>query len=173
MGPTSHRPAGDGPAFDPRTTPVRRRTVLVLLGAGAVAATGGLSVVLQGCAGPPVTVTLDVDPAMLAPGSPTELTFPLTIDGWTVEASVWLVRQADGGLVAFDPRCTHASCAYDWSADRASFQCRCHDGQFGLDGTVLSGPPPRPLDRFPVRQTAAGIELVVPDTFVRPKESLG
>ena len=40
------------PAFDPRATPVPRRRVLLLIGAGALAAGGGLGAVLAACAGP-------------------------------------------------------------------------------------------------------------------------
>jgi Rieske Fe-S protein len=31
------------------------------------------------------------------------------------------------------------------------FYCPCHNGVFAKDGTVVSGPPPRPLDRFEVK----------------------
>jgi Rieske Fe-S protein len=31
------------------------------------------------------------------------------------------------------------------------FFCPCHNGVFDKDGNVVSGPPPRPLDRFEVK----------------------
>ena len=173
MGNAADSPVPDRAVFDPHATPLRRRTVLVLMGAGAVAATGGLAMVLEGCSVPPVTVTLDVDPASLVVGTPTEVSFPLALGDRTVEASTWLVKQASGHIIAFDPRCTHALCAYTWAADLGRFQCPCHDGRFALDGAVLAGPPPRALDRFPVRETATGIEVDVPGSFATPKESLG
>jgi Rieske Fe-S protein len=105
-------------------------------------------------------------------GTPTEVPFTLTIGDDAVEASAWLVRTAAGEVIAFDPRCTHAVCAYDWSEDARRFKCQCHDGSFALDGTVLAGPPPRPLDRFPARVIGDVIELDVPASFVTPKESL-
>jgi hypothetical protein len=37
---------------------------------------------------------------------------------------------------------------------------------------VLAGPPPKPLMRFPVRETEAGIEVDVPSDFQTPRESL-
>jgi Rieske Fe-S protein len=162
------------PTFDPRSTPVPRRRVLALMGAGAttIAVGGGLSVLLQACSGPPVTVQLAVDPVSLVPGAPVEVPFTMTSGGQTVEGSTWLVIEASGELVAFDPRCTHALCQYAWSGDAYRFKCGCHDGQFALDGTVLSGPPPRPLDRFPVRQAGGTIEIDVPAGFQTPRESL-
>ena len=173
MGTSSDRPAAHRPVFDPQTTILPRRTVLLLMGAGAVVASGGLGAVLAGCSGPPVTVALDVTVDDLVVGTPTEAPFTLVTGNGTVEGSTWLVRQASGDLIAFDPRCTHALCAYQWSTDLDRFQCFCHDGRFALDGTVLAGPPPRALDRFPVRETATGIEIDVPSSFGAPQESLG
>jgi Rieske Fe-S protein len=47
--------------------------------------------------------------------------------------------------------CTHLGCRIRWIADEGKFYCPCHNGIFDRDGTVLSGPPPRPLDRFEVK----------------------
>jgi Rieske Fe-S protein len=119
-----------------------------------------------------VTVALDVDLDDLVVGTPSEIPFTVTSGNDTLEGSTWLVKQASGDLIAFDPRCTHGLCAYEWSPELARFQCFCHEGRFALDGTVLSGPPPRALDRFPVRETATGIEIDVPSSFRTPRESL-
>ena len=78
------------------------------------------------------------------------------------------MKRSTGDLVAFDPRCTHARCAYDWT-DQARFACLCHAGFFRIDGTVISGPPPRPLDQFGVRETGGRIELEVPEDFATPR----
>lgn len=160
--------------FDPRTTPVPRRRVLLLIGAGAgvLAAGGGLAVLLEGCSGPPVTVTVDFDTATLVVGTPVEVPFTLPEGSGSMPASAWLVKTDAGEIVAFDPRCTHALCAYEWLAAVAKFKCHCHDGTFALDGKVLSGPPPHALDRFPARVTGTALELDVPSNFVTPKESL-
>lgn len=74
-------------------------------------------------------------------------------DAWSTirrRRSVWLVRRGRR-LVAFDPRCTHLGCPYAWNDRDRVFECVCHGGVFDLDGRVLDGPPPRPLDRWPVR----------------------
>lgn len=164
---------GAGAPFDPRATPIPRRSMLVLMGASCLGA-GALATVLAGCQSPPVTVSLDLSVADLVVGTPTEVPFTVTMaNGSAVEASTWLVKQADGDLISFDPRCTHALCRYTWSTDLDRFQCGCHDGRYALDGAVLAGPPPRPLDRFPVRETATGIELDIPGNFATPKASLG
>lgn len=60
-----------------------------------------------------------------------------------------LVRPQGGGLVAFSQTCTHLSCAVVYSAERDRLECPCHRGFFSVrDGSVLQGPPPRPLPRI-------------------------
>ena len=170
MGDASRQPTAHPLAFDPRRTRLARRRVLLLM--GAVAAGGGLAVMLGGCSGPPVTITIDVELDSLQVGMPTEVPFTVPINGSDVEGSAWFVKQVSGEIDAFDSRCTHALCSYAWEADNERFQCHCHDGSFAIDGKVLAGPPPRPLDKLPMRLTEAGIELDVPGNFRTPRESL-
>jgi Rieske Fe-S protein len=160
--------------FDPGVTPLPRRRVLALMGAGAsaVATGGGLGVLLGGCVGPPIPVQLDVDPATLETGVPVEHEFTLDTGGAQVEASVWLVKQESGEIVAFDPRCTHGLCSYWWSDEDDLFNCHCHEGSFKIDGTVNAGPPPRQLDRWPMTMTGGTMTVDVPANFATPRESL-
>ncbi len=72
-------------------------------------------------------------------------------DGWvTIEerASVWVVTPDGQEFTIFDPRCTHLGCPYRWESNKHQFLCPCHNGIFSIDGAVLAGPPPRPLDRL-------------------------
>jgi Rieske Fe-S protein len=164
------RPA-TGPAFDPHATPIPRRRMLAIMGMSTLAATG-FGAFLAACKGPPVTVQLDVDPARLVVGTPREVLFTLQQGESAIDGSAWLVRKASGELVAFDPRCTHGLCRYRWSEEGGRFKCGCHDGHFALDGSVLNGPPPRPLGQFPVREAGGVIEVDVPGDFETPRESL-
>jgi menaquinol-cytochrome c reductase iron-sulfur subunit len=86
---------------------------------------------------------------------PEEVVFRRTrIDGWKVtseKSTAWVVRISDSDVVAFAPQCTHLGCAYHWVERTKEFLCPCHTSTFGLDGRVLSGPAPRPLDRYLVR----------------------
>lgn len=73
------------------------------------------------------------------------------VDGWqklTDKASVWLVKTGDDSVVAFNPACTHLACPYHWDGGADQFICPCHGSTFSIDGKVLSGPAPRPLDRY-------------------------
>ncbi len=178
MGPSDRVPAASStpqPSSRPLETPIPRRRMLLLLGAGVLAAGSGLGVLLQGCsAAAPVTVTLAVNPATMPPGGPVEVPFSMTnASGTTISDSMWLLKNADGSLTAYDPRCPHAMCRVNWAATESLFKCNCHGGRFALDGSVLAGPPPRPLNRFPLNATAGVITVDVPADFMRPRESLG
>ena len=75
-------------------------------------------------------------------------------DAWmTTErrSSAWVLTANGKDFVAFDPRCTHLGCPYRWDDQTRRFLCPCHAAVFDLDGQVVTGPPPRPLDRYPCR----------------------
>lgn len=84
---------------------------------------------------------------------PRELKVFQTIkDGWlktTVPKSVWAVKQASGEVVVYSGLCTHLGCGFRWDQQKQEFRCPCHTATFALDGLVLGGPPPRPLDTLP------------------------
>lgn len=63
----------------------------------------------------------------------------------SVERSVWVVKLA-GGLRVYSPICPHLGCEYSWSDIDRDFVCPCHASIFSIDGRVLGGPAPRPLD---------------------------
>lgn len=58
------------------------------------------------------------------------------------------VRNEGGKPVALSARCTHASCAVSWSAGDRQFVCPCHGGRYDAEGRVVTGPPPKPLERL-------------------------
>ena len=93
--------------------------------------------------------------AQLPSDKPQEVVFRRTrIDGWRVvneKTTAWLVKKDDHSAVAFAPQCTHLGCAYHWDEKEKNFLCPCHTSAFSLDGKVLTGPAPRPLDRYVTR----------------------
>lgn len=71
----------------------------------------------------------------------------------TPEDHALLVRLGDRRFVAYSGKCTHLSCAVYWYAERGELRCPCHDGVFDPEtGSVLAGPPPRPLPRIMLRE---------------------
>jgi menaquinol-cytochrome c reductase iron-sulfur subunit len=76
------------------------------------------------------------------------------VDGWKVvseKTTTWLVKMSDQDVIAYAPQCTHLGCAYHWEESSKNFVCPCHTSAFSIDGKVLAGPAPRPLDRFAVK----------------------
>ena len=74
--------------------------------------------------------------------------------GWIVneeELSVYAFTEDGRDFVAMSNICTHLGCRIRWIAQEEQFFCPCHNGVFAKDGTVVSGPPPRPLDRYQVK----------------------
>ena len=62
-----------------------------------------------------------------------------------------LVINTSDGLRAYSAVCTHFACIVKWNPDLGEIECPCHDGYFDpYDGSVISGPPPTPLESFPV-----------------------
>lgn len=61
-----------------------------------------------------------------------------------------VVRTADGDVRAFTAVCTHLDCTVQFKSDTAQLWCACHNGTYDLGGNVVSGPPPRALERFAV-----------------------
>lgn len=90
------------------------------------------------------------------PEVPTKVDFVDTVaDAW-VEGrrlrNVWIYTEDNENFTVYNGRCTHLGCNYSLDADKKVFRCPCHTGFFDLKtGTVLGGPPPRPLDTLPVK----------------------
>jgi Rieske Fe-S protein len=150
--------------------PISRRRALAVIG-GSVVTAGAAPLLFAACTPPvPVDVTVGLDPATLAVDEPSVIEFDfIRPDGSTGAGSAWLVRGSDGSLVAYDPRCPHQGCLYDWEDGDDRFVCVCHEAAFDLDGGVLFGPPRRPLDRFPVVVYGAEIVLTVPSDLRAPR----
>lgn len=83
---------------------------------------------------------------------PQEIVYTRTrVDGWKTtkeKTTAWVVKNGPQSAVAFSPQCPHLGCIYHWEEDQKDFKCPCHASVFGLDGKVLDGPAPRPLDRY-------------------------
>jgi menaquinol-cytochrome c reductase iron-sulfur subunit len=75
-------------------------------------------------------------------------------DAWVTterRSFAWVLTSNGKDFIAYDPRCTHLGCPYRWDSDKRQFICPCHTAVFDVDGRVVSGPPPRGLDRFPTK----------------------
>lgn len=70
-----------------------------------------------------------------------------------------LVRTPPGDLKAFSAVCTHLNCTVQYDPATSVIVCACHNGKYDLNGQVISGPPPRPLEAY--RVNVRGDEVVV------------
>jgi menaquinol-cytochrome c reductase iron-sulfur subunit len=65
----------------------------------------------------------------------------------------------DTPYIAISDRCVHLGCPVRWVPASERFLCPCHGGVYDLLGRRVSGPPPRPLDRFYTRLNGDVVEL--------------
>jgi nitrate reductase gamma subunit len=88
-------------------------------------------------------------------GEPTRLTFAVqTISAYireTVLHDVWVIKQPSSEVTVFSPICPHLGCEYNWNRQAGHFECPCHGSVYAINGKVLGGPAPRPIDTLPAR----------------------
>jgi len=73
-----------------------------------------------------------------------------------------LVRTSENEHLSYSQKCTHLSCAVYYSQKDNRLECPCHKGFFSVsDGSVLQGPPSRPLPKIILE--SRGGELVAVD----------
>jgi nitrite reductase/ring-hydroxylating ferredoxin subunit len=83
----------------------------------------------------------------------------------TPEDPCILIRIDSDQFAAYSQKCTHLSCAVYFAKQEKRIECPCHEGYFSVrDGSVIQGPPPRPLPRIILRREgnnliATGVEL--------------
>jgi Rieske Fe-S protein len=70
-----------------------------------------------------------------------------------------LVRTPQDEIRAFSAVCTHLNCTVQYDQEASIIWCACHNGKFDLNGRVISGPPPKPLESFQVN--LRGEDIVV------------
>ncbi len=144
------------------TVPTERRRALVLFVNTVVALIGGgLAAVLGGFAlGPRASASQGRwsragTTSDLKPDEPVPRVLSVSrVDGWyraRARETVFLVWDGDKTIRAMSATCTHLGCQVRWEAKEKKFRCPCHGGVYAADGTVLAGPPPRPLQTIDAR----------------------
>lgn len=78
------------------------------------------------------------------------------VDAWTTYpqtslGAVYVRQRSDGGLLAFNARCTHLGCSVSYRPDQQKYVCPCHTSAFNLDGQRTNEIPPRNLDELEVK----------------------
>ena len=90
--------------------------------------------------------------ANFAPGVPTLMSFVRTkVNGWEKTANsygVYVIRGEGSEVKVLSNVCTHLSCRVNWHEENQQFICPCHDAAFDINGGIIHGPQPRPLDTY-------------------------
>ena len=73
----------------------------------------------------------------------------------------FFLLRAPGGIVAAYRKCTHLGCAVPYVPGEDRFHCPCHQSVYDKHtAVVISGPAPKPLELFHLREAANGDLLV-------------
>ena len=92
-----------------------------------------------------------------ADGSPLLVTvYDDRVDAWNrfpnqPIGTVWLRRDGEGGVQAFNTVCPHLGCSISFRNAETDFFCPCHNSTFALDGEKQNQIPPRNMDPLEVR----------------------
>ena len=87
-------------------------------------------------------------------GVPTPYAYTLTqVNGWertttSHGGSVLRHSEDEDDILVLSNRCTHLSCRVSYKEETQTYDCPCHDAKFDIDGQVIYGPPPEPLEEF-------------------------
>ena len=81
----------------------------------------------------------------------------------------YLVRLADGGLLALYRKCTHLGCAVPWDTTKSMFVCPCHASEFDNTSALKNPPAPRPLDLFKVSLDGGTVKVDTGNPIQRDK----
>jgi cytochrome b6-f complex iron-sulfur subunit len=85
----------------------------------------------------------------------------LPVNGWKIfrfgTRPGILLRTGENEYRAFAATCTHLDCIVQYRDDKRMIWCACHNGLFDLSGRNVSGPPPRPLERYEVNVSGGSI----------------
>ena len=75
----------------------------------------------------------------------TSLTY--TDDSGENEITIFLAALPEG-VTAFSAVCSHLGCIVDWDSKTEQFLCPCHGSKYDVNGNVIGGPAPAPLERL-------------------------
>jgi Rieske Fe-S protein len=128
-----------------------------LLGLGAAAPVAALAACRPAPPPPPPGTTVAL--ASLPEGEPV-----VVMNG---EEPVELLRDGDS-VRALSLWCTHAGCRVRWVPGLDAYQCYCHDGRFAKDGSVLLGPPVKPLRRPAIEIRGDSVWIPPPPAALPP-----
>lgn len=67
------------------------------------------------------------------------------------DQKIALYKDEEGLLHAINPICTHLKCEVKWNGAETSWDCPCHGARYSFDGTVLTGPADRDMEKIELK----------------------
>jgi Rieske Fe-S protein len=64
------------------------------------------------------------------------------------DREILFIRDSEESIRSLDPTCTHEKCQVAYNAEKKTIDCPCHGSRYDLEGNVLHGPAPKPLESF-------------------------
>jgi Rieske Fe-S protein len=122
---------------------VSRRGFNKLLTLGSFAAVAGaVGTVTEGCSKTHPTIVV-AHAGDISVGESKIFSYPSDVN------PCLLLRPAENTYLAYSRICTHTSCPVFYRPEENRIICPCHGGVYSVaDGSVLAGPPPRPLPKI-------------------------
>lgn len=135
-----------------------------LKAAVAAVAAAPLLGILNACASPaPIVYARMTDDEAIVPAS---ILAELSAPGSYIKVyiaghanPILLFQREEGELTALLSTCSHSGC--EVKKLRTKFECPCHGSEYDLQGNVLRGPAPEPLQAFRVVRREAFIDILL------------
>lgn len=71
----------------------------------------------------------------------------------------YIIVRTERGVFALSAVCTHLGCLVNWEPDAREIVCPCHAARFDLNGNVIGGPAPKPLQQIKATIVNGNIEI--------------
>lgn len=68
--------------------------------------------------------------------------------------SIAIYKSTEGQVYALNSSCTHIKCNVAWNSAEKTWDCPCHGSRFAIDGTMLTAPARKDLERINIMQLA-------------------
>jgi len=143
-------------------SPTRRGFINRLFGSSLVALAAALSAPVYTFLRPvgrPGTGEQTIRSATGEPIDPAEVPDGADVMGTLAGEKVVVLRRG-AAFTALTATCTHLGCLVRYERDSDDLRCPCHGGRYALDGSVIGGPPSRPLRVIPVSVREGSLRVV-------------
>lgn len=138
----------------------RRGFLELILGGGVIATLGSIFYPAVKYIMPPATAEADLSQLKLDFTKADIEAEPKKAKYFKYGRELGIIFVDDSGkLHALAATCTHLDCTVQHRPDQGIIWCSCHNGKYDLSGRNISGPPPRPLATFKIKEN--GDEILV------------